>query len=278
MQVEGLTVEAIQQQLQQQQILCAQLVGQLALVQMQSTSLLLEPTKSISQKQILEVDQSASYVASKRTISESSQDSSFTSTGNQKKSKTQHYGAELSTPERTISECSTTSATSERTISEYSTSSATSGTGPANAGNEKKKNNPPKKTKYQKTSPRVNLVCERLSVDQFATRLSDRLSKDVMEKQLRRTFPRLYAFRKCYIIPLSNQICSSNTSIELKDIDRTGFKMDEFLKDYKSLFVEGCNVLRRIRGKDQEVIPDKEARAAYRNYISDCWFILGKYK
>lgn len=264
MQVEGLTVEAIQQQLQQQQILCAQLAGQLALVQMQSTSSLLEPTKSISQKQILEVDQSASYVASKRTISESSQDSSFTSTGNQKKSKTQHYGAELSTPERTISECST--------------SSATSGTGPANAGNEKKKNNPPKKTKYQKTSPRVNLVCERLSVDQFATRLSNRLSKDVMEKQLRRTFPRLYAFRKCYIIPLSNQICSSNTSIELKDIDRTGFKMDEFLKEYKSLFVEGCNVLRRIRGKDQEVIPDKEARAAYRNFISDCWFILGKYK
>ena len=146
MQVEGLTVEAIQQQLQQQQILCAQLAGQLALVQMQSTSSLLEPTKSISQKQILEVDQSASYVASKRTISESSQDSSFTSTGNQKKSKTQHYGAELSTPERTISECST--------------SSATSGTGPANAGNEKKKNNPLKKTKYQKTSPRVNLVCD----------------------------------------------------------------------------------------------------------------------
>ena len=264
MQAEGLTVEAIQQQLQQQQLLCAQLTGQLALAQMQSTSSLLEPTKSISQKQILEVDQNATSIASKRTISECSQDSSLTSTENQKKSKTQHDGAELSSPKRTISECSTTS--------------ATSGTSPATAENEKKKTNPLKKTKYQKTSPRVNLVCERLSVDQFATRINDRLSKDVMEKQLLRTFPRLYAFRKFYIIPLSNQISSSNTSIELKDIDRTDFNMDEFLKDYKSLFVEGCNVLRRIRGKDQEVIPDKVARAAYRNFISDCWFILGKYK
>ena len=258
MQAEGLTVEAIQQQLQQHQLLCAQLEGKLALAQMQSTSSLLEPTKSISQKEILEVDQIASPVASKRTISESSQDSSLTSAKNQKKSKTQHDGEELSTPERTISECSTTS--------------ATSGTSPASAGNEKKK------TKYQKTSPRVNLVCERLSVDQFATRLNDRLSKDVMEKQLLSFFPRLYAFRKLYIIPLSNQISSSNTSIELKDIDRTGFNMDEFLKDYKSLFVEGCNVLRRVRGKDQEIIPDKAARKAYRNYISDCWFILGKFK
>ena len=258
MQAERLTVEAIQQQLQQQQLLCAQLTGQLALAQMQSTSSLLEPTKSISQKQILEVDQNATSIASKRTISECSQDSSVTSTENQKISKTQHDGAELSSPKRTISECSTTS--------------ATSGTSPATAENEKKK------TKYQKTSPRVNLVCERLSVDQFATRLNDRLSKDVMEKQLLSFFPRLYAFRKLYIIPLSNQISSSNTSIELKDIDRTGFNMDEFLKDYKSLFVEGCNVLRRIRGKDQEVIPDKVARTAYRNYISDCWFILGKYK
>ena len=258
MQAEGLTVEAIQQQLQQHQLLCAQLEGKLALAQMQSTSSLLEPTKSISQKEILEVDQIASPVASKRTISESSQDSSLTSAKNQKKSKTQHDGEELSTPERTISECSTTS--------------ATSGTSPASAGNEKKK------TKYQKTSPRVNLVCERLSVDQFTKRLKDRLSKDVMEKQLLRNFPRLYAFRKSYIIPLSNQISSTNTSIELKDNDRTGFKMDEFLKDYKSLFVQGCNVLRKVRGKDQEIIPDKAARTAYRNYISDCWFILGKFK
>ena len=264
MQAEGLTVEAIQQQLHQHQLLCAQLEGKLALAQMQSTSSLLEPTKSISQKEILEVDQIASPVASKRTISESSQDSSLTSAKNQKKSKTQHDGEELSTPERTISECSTTS--------------ATSGTSPASAGNEEKKTNPPKKTKYQKTSPRVNLVCERLSVAQFTTRLQDRLSKDVMEKQLLRNFPRLYAFRKSYIIPLSNQISSSNTSIELKDIDRTGFKMDEFSKDYKSLFVQGCNVLRKVRGKDQEVIPDKAARTAYRNYISDCWFILGKFK
>ena len=255
MQAEGLTVEAIQQQLHQHQLLCAQLEGKLALAQMQSTSSLLEPTKSISQKEILEVDQIASPVASKRTISESSQDSSLTSAKNQKKSKTQHDGEELSTPERTISECSTTS--------------ATSGTSPASAGNEKKK------TKYQKTSPRVNLVCERLSVDQFTKRLKDRLSKDVMEKQLLRNFPRLYAFRKSYIIPLSNQISSTNTSIELKDIDRAGFKMAEFSKDYKSLFVEGCNVLRRVRGKDQEIIPDKAAQAAYRNYISDCWFILG---
>ena len=259
MQAEGLiTVEAIQQQLHQHQLLCAQLEGKLALAQMQSTSSLLEPTKSISQKEILEVDQIASPVASKRTISESSQDSSLTSAKNQKKSKTQHDGEELSTPERTISECSTTS--------------ATSGTSPASAGNEKKK------TKYQKTSPRVNLVCERLSVDQFTKRLKDRLSKDVMEKQLLRNFPRLYAFRKSYIIPLSNQISSTNTSIELKDIDRAGFKMAEFSKDYKSLFVEGCNVLRRVRGKDQEIIPDKAARKAYRNYISDCWFILGKFK
>ena len=258
MQAEGLTVEAIQQQLHQHQLLCAQLEGKLALAQMQSTSSLLEPTKSISQKEILEVDQIASPVASKRTISESSQDSSLTSAKNQKKSKTQHDGEELSTPERTISECSTTS--------------ATSGTSPASAGNEKKK------TKYQKTSPRVNLVCERLSVDQFTKRLKDRLSKDEMEKQLLRNFPRLYAFRKSYIIPLSNQISSTNTSIELKDIDRAGFKMAEFSKDYKSLFVEGCNVLRRVRGKDQEIIPDKAARKAYRNYISDCWFILGKFK
>ena len=258
MQAEGLTVEAIQQQLHQHQLLCAQLEGKLALAQMQSTSSLLEPTKSISQKEILEVDQIASPVASKRTISESSQDSSLTSAKNQKKNKTQHDGEELSTPERTISECSTTS--------------ATSGTSPASAGNEKKK------TKYQKTSPRVNLVCERLSVDQFTKRLKDRLSKDVMEKQLLRNFPRLYAFRKSYIIPLSNQISSTNTSIELKDIDRAGFKMAEFSKDYKSLFVEGCNVLRRVRGKDQEIIPDKAARKAYRNYISDCWFILGKFK
>ena len=124
----------------------------------------------------------------------------------------------------------------------------------------------------------MNLVCERLSVDQFTKRLKDRLSKDVMEKQLLRNFPRLYAFRKSYIIPLSNQISSSNKSIELKDNDRTGFKMDEFSKDYKSLFVQGCNVLRKVRGKDQEIIPDKAARTAYRNYISDCWFILGKFK
>ena len=95
---------------------------------MQSTSSLLEPTKSISQKQILEVDQNATSIASKRTISECSQDSSLTSTENQKISKTQHDGAELSSPKRTISECSTTS--------------ATSGTSPATAENEKKKTNP----------------------------------------------------------------------------------------------------------------------------------------
>ena len=76
------------------------------------------------------------------------------------------------------------------------------------------------------------------------------------------------------IVPIFNSTeQSSSPSAVLQWPNRA-----EFSKDYKSLFVEGCNVLRRIRGKDQEVIPDKVARTAYRNYISDCWFILGKYK
>lgn len=242
MDAQELTVEELQQQLQQQKLLCARLEGQLAQAQIQPTISTSTSLLGISHEQVQEDAERKSVSVhsstnSKRTISECSTDS--TSTENMKK--------------RTISECS-------------SSISKTSETGPKT------------KKKYQRTSPRVNLVCERISVDEFNKRLATLLSKNVMAKQLRGTFPRLHTFRKRYIIPLSKQVSSIKNPLDLNDIDRTAFNMDQFSKDYKSIFIEGCNVLREKRLGDQEIIPDTPERIAYRNFISDCWFILGKYK
>ena len=242
MDAQELTVEELQQQLQQQKRLCARLEGQLAQAQIQPTISTSTSLLGISHEQVQKDAERKSVSVhsttnSKRTISECSTDS--TSTENMKK--------------RTISECS-------------SSISKTSETGPKT------------KKKYQRTSPRVNLVCERISVDEFNKRLATLLSKNVMAKQLRGTFPRLHTFRKRYIIPLSKQVSSIKNPLDLNDIDRTAFNMDQFSKDYKSIFIEGCNALREKRLGDQEIIPDTPERIAYRNFISNCWFILGKYK
>ena len=237
MDAQELTVEEIQQQLLQQKLLCARLEGQLAQAQIQPT--ISTSLLGISHKQVQEDAERKSVSVHSSTISK-----------------------------RTTSECSTDTTSTEnmkkRTISECSSSiSKTSETGPKT------------KKKYQRTSPRVNLGCERLSVVEFNNRLATLLSKDVMAKQLRGTFPRLHRFRKRYIIPLSKQVSSIKTPLDLNDIDRTAFNMDQFSKDYKSIFIEGCNVPRVKRLGDQEVIPDTPERIAYRNFISDCWFILG---
>lgn len=120
----------------------------------------------------------------------------------------------------------------------------------------------------------MNLLHERLSPKEFLIRLETNLPRDVMNSQLKTTFSKLQTFRESFIIPLSTQVPESK-QIDLNDDYTSLINMIEFKDMFRSVFIDGCNVPRIGRRKDTPVIPDTNERAAYRNFISNCWFILG---
>lgn len=129
-----------------------------------------------------------------------------------------------------------------------------------------------RKKSKQEVKQRVNLFCERLTLDEFRKRLERNLSKEVLETQLKMTFKELYVFRESFIIPLSGKVPEI---VDLKDATATD--LNKFTEAYMTVFVEGCNVLRVNRIIGQPAVPDTKLRKAYRNFISNCWFILGNH-
>lgn len=127
---------------------------------------------------------------------------------------------------------------------------------------------------FQQTSPRVNLLHERLSPKDFMLRLQTNLSVEEMNNQLKTTFSPLQIFRESFIIPLSAQAQVPDSKVI--DLDSSSINMVEFKEMYRSVFVNGCNVTRVGRKKNIPVVPDTEERTSYRNFISNCWFVLGE--
>ena len=127
---------------------------------------------------------------------------------------------------------------------------------------------------FQQTSPRVNLLHERLSPKDFMLRLQTNLSVEEMNNQLKTTFSPLQTFRESFIIPLSAQAQVPDSKVI--DLDSSSINMVEFKEMYRSVFVNGCNVTRVGRKKNIPVVPDTEERTSYRNFISNCWFVLGE--
>ncbi len=165
------------------------------------------------------------------------------------------------------SETSEQEAGVKRTLSEASEGSTDASTDSSSSNSKKSKD-------FQQTFPRVNLLHERLSPKEFLIRLETNLPRDVMDSQLKTTFSQLQTFRENFIIPLSTQVPESK-QIDLNDDYTSLINMIEFKDMFRSVFIDGCNVPRIGRKKDAPVIPDTNERAAYRNFISNCWFLLG---
>lgn len=168
---------------------------------------------------------------------------------------------------------SVSSETSEREVGVKRTLSEAS-EGSTDASTDSSSSNSKKSKDFQQTFPRVNLLHERLSPKEFLIRLETNLPRDVMDSQLKTTFSQLQTFRENFIIPLSTQVPESK-QIDLNDDYTSLINMIEFKDMFKSVFIDGCNVPRIGRKKDAPVIPDTNERAAYRNFISNCWFLLG---
>jgi hypothetical protein len=168
---------------------------------------------------------------------------------------------------------SVSSETSEREVGVKRTLSEAS-EGSTDASTDSSSSNSKKSKDFQQTFPRVNLLHERLSPKEFLIRLETNLPRDVMDSQLKTTFSQLQTFRENFIIPLSTQVPESK-QIDLNDDYTSLINMIEFKDMFRSVFIDGCNVPRIGRKKDAPVIPDTNERAAYRNFISNCWFLLG---
>ena len=174
------------------------------------------------------------------------------------------------TESSTLLEASLESATEPSTSTEpslESLSEAPTDSSPTTIVSERKKS----KKELKQTSARVNLFCEQLTLDQFHQRLEQNLNKEVLETQLKRNFHELHEFRESFIRPLSGEV---PRIVDLKDA--TEADLNAFTVAYKKVFVDGCNVPRVKRISDQPAVKDTEQRKAYRNFLSNCWFILGK--
>ena len=174
------------------------------------------------------------------------------------------------TESSTLLEASLESATEPSTSTEpslESLSEAPTDFSPTTIVSERKKS----KKELKQTSARVNLFCEQLTLDQFHQRLEQNLNKEVLETQLKRNFHELHEFRESFIKPLSGEV---PRIVDLKDA--TEADLNAFTVAYKKVFVDGCNVPRVKRISGQPAVTDTEQRIAYRNFLSNCWFILGK--
>ena len=81
-------------------------------------------------------------------------------------------------------------------------------------------------------------------------------------------------FREKYILPLSKAYLKQE--IELTRI--SGIDFQSFLSDYVILFVEGCQVKRKVRKtgeKNDLVSKDTKERKKFRDFFKDLWGILG---
>jgi hypothetical protein len=111
---------------------------------------------------------------------------------------------------------------------------------------------------------------------QFENRLKDRLPNDVIQSNLFTRFKPLSIFREKYILPLSKAY--PGQEIELTTI--SNFEYQSFLSDYVILFVEGCQVKRKVRSpgkKQDQVVKDTKQREMFRDFFKDLWGILGTY-
>ena len=116
-----------------------------------------------------------------------------------------------------------------------------------------------------------------LTPAQFEKRLDERLPNDVIHRNLITRFEPLSMFREKYILPLSKAY--PKQEIELTRI--SGIDYQSFLSDYVILFVEGCQVKRKVRKtgeKDDLVSKDTKEREMFRDFFKDLWGILGTYK
>jgi hypothetical protein len=102
------------------------------------------------------------------------------------------------------------------------------------------------------------------------------LPNDVIQSNLITRFEPLSVFREKYILPLSEAY--PGQEIELTTISNLDYK--RFLSDYVNLFVEGCQVKRKVRKlgeKDDLVSKDTKLREMFRDFFKDLWGILGMY-
>ena len=109
-------------------------------------------------------------------------------------------------------------------------------------------------------------------IEDFMTRLNDKLSKEVLDLQLESRFPILKAFRNQFILPLSESV-EHDEAVDLKDVK--DFPIEDFLRNYQLIFIDGCHVRRETRKKGSSCIPDTKERSMYRDLITDLWVLLG---
>ena len=130
-----------------------------------------------------------------------------------------------------------------------------------------------------------------LTQQQFSARLCSTLTDEVLKKDLQYTFPSLSDFRTKFIIPWSRMKNEGETEIlndedtspknpialkvDVKDV-LTAAEIVTFSADYKKIFLDGCHVKRKVRGKGLPIIPDTEGRAMLRDFLGVLWKKLGK--
>ncbi len=115
-----------------------------------------------------------------------------------------------------------------------------------------------------------------LTPAQFENRLLDRLPNYVIQSNLITRFEALSTFREKYILPLSEAYPGQ----EIKWTTISNLDYQRFLSDYVILFVEGCQVKRKVRKlgeKDDLFTRDRKLREMLREFFKDLWGILGTY-
>ena len=130
-------------------------------------------------------------------------------------------------------------------------------------------------THYKKSNGHRHFKIQSLSLTplQFER---DRLSNDVIQSNLITRFEPLSIFREKYILPLSEAY--PGQEIELTTISNLDYQ--RFLSDYVILFVEDCQVKRRVRNlgeKEDQVSKDTKQREIFRDFFKDLLGILGTY-
>jgi len=120
--------------------------------------------------------------------------------------------------------------------------------------------------------PHFQMPKATLTIEDFMTRLNDKLSKEVLDLHLESRFSILNAFRNQFIVPLSESV-GHDEAVDLKDVK--DFPIEDFLRNYQLIFIDGCHVRRETRKKGSNCIPDTKERSMYRDLITDLWVLLG---
>ena len=78
--------------------------------------------------------------------------------------------------------------------------------------------------------PHFQMAEATLSIEDFMTRVNDKLSKEILDLHLESRFSILRAFRNQFIVPLSESV-GHDEAVDLKDVK--DFPIEDFLRNYQ---------------------------------------------